>query len=238
MGGSLRDQALDAVTTNFVATETVSYYARLYRHDGLEGGHVIMLGPGNEDAATDALTAYPDGLQVGGGIRPENAMEWLQRGASKVIVTSYLFEDGKLSWQRLDRLTEAVGRDRLVLDLSCRRADDLYAVVADRWQTCTDVVITEHHLSHLAEFCSEFLVHGVDVEGKQTGVERALVELLGDISPLPTTYAGGVRSMDDVVLIEELGRGRLDVTVGSALDLFGGGGVRYSEMVEFDQSRR
>jgi len=238
VGSTMQDDAPDAVTTNFVAAQPSSHYARMYRDDGLQGGHVIMLGPGNEREACNALAEYPGGLQIGGGIRPENAPAWLQRGASKVIVTSYLFAAGTLCRDRLHNLTDTVGRENLVLDLSCRRVGDNYVVVADRWQTVTDVNVLEPDLARLAGFCSEFLVHGVDVEGKQSGLEQPLVELLADISPLPVTYAGGVRTMQDVQLVETLGHGRIDVTVGSALDIFGGQGVRYRDLVEFDRDRR
>ncbi len=236
VGSSLNDDG--SVVTNFETRQAASYYANLYRRDGLTGGHVIMLGPGNETAAELALSTYPDGLQVGGGITTKNAATWLDKGASKVIVTSYLFLNGNVCWDRLHELKAAVSREKLVLDLSCRIVDNAYRVVSDRWQTVTDLAITPQHLDLLAEFCSEFLIHAVDVEGKQNGVETPLVELLGQISPLPTTYAGGVGNLSDIRLVEKAGNGRLDVTVGSALDIFGGSGLRYKDMVAFDLNQR
>ncbi len=238
VGGTLRDTDSDAVVTNFETSRSPTYFAELYKRDGLTGGHVIMLGPGNEQAAESALAAYPEGLQIGGGIRPENARTWLEHGAAKVIVTSYVFTENRLDWDRLRKLTASIGRDQLVLDVSCRRVGNAYVVATDRWQTLTDLTISPQVLTQLAEFCSEFLVHGVDVEGRQQGIEANLVRDLTAWSPLPTTYAGGVRSMDDLLLIERLGHGKLDATVGSALDIFGGNGMRYEELVAFDRQRR
>jgi phosphoribosylformimino-5-aminoimidazole carboxamide ribonucleotide (ProFAR) isomerase len=72
------------VLTRF-CSQSSGDFARLYREHGLEGGHVIKLGPGNDDAARDALRAWPGALQIGGGINDENAKEWLDAGASKVF---------------------------------------------------------------------------------------------------------------------------------------------------------
>jgi phosphoribosylformimino-5-aminoimidazole carboxamide ribotide isomerase len=223
----------------------------MYQRDGLTGGHVIMLGPGNVEAAKSALAAYPGGLQVGGGITDDNAQEWLDAGASHVIVTSHVFCDGQIHWPRLQRLVELVGKQRLVLDLSCRRqpkalqpgehggdSDDTnsspYYVVTDRWQTFTQVPVTPETLKELAQWCDEFLVHGVDVEGKQCGILQDLVVLLGEASPIPVTYAGGVRSMEDIQLVQTLGKGRVDLTIGSALDCFGGS-LKYDDVVAWHQ---
>lgn len=192
-----------------------------------------MLGPGNEEAAREALAAWPGGLQLGGGITVDNAGRWLQAGASHVIVTSYVFYDGELDFQRLRTLSEHVGRDRLVLDLSCRWRDDGYYVVTDRWQKFSNLKIDGKTLAHLAGFCDEFLVHAVDVEGKCLGIDERLIQLLARHVPIPTTYAGGVRTLADLVRIRDLGRGRIDATVGSSLDIFGGTGCTYEEVVAF-----
>ncbi len=232
VGGTLADGA--EPDTNFVSEKPAAWYAELYRSDGLEGGHVIKLGPGNDAAAREALAAWPGGLQIGGGIGAENAGEWFEAGAAKVIVTSYLFQKGQLDPVRLDLLQEKVGRDRLVLDLSCRSKAGQYHVVTDRWQTFTNMVVNEHSLGTLAAYCSEFLVHGVDVEGRQQGMDEALVELLAAHSPIPCTYAGGVRSFEDLERLAQAGGGRIDVTVGSALDLFGGT-LPYAEVVAYCQ---
>lgn len=224
--------------TNFVADRPPAYFAELYRRDGLEGGHVIMLGPGNDAAAASALAAYPGGLQIGGGVRAGNAAAWLARGAAKVIVTSYVFRDGRVCWDRLAEIVDVVGSERLVLDLSCRRRGDDYVVVTDRWQRFTDVTVSPATLERLSGHCSEFLIHAVDVEGKQQGVEPELLRFLGEWAPCPTTYAGGVRSREDVEQVIELGGGRLDVTVGSALDIFGGSGLLYADMVALDREWR
>ena len=230
VGSTLRDNT--DPTTNFEADKPAAYYADLYRRDGLYGGHVIMLGPGNEDAATQALAAFPNGLQIGGGITPDNGRRWLQRGAAGVIVTSYIFEAGRLCNDRLHEMVEAVGAEHLILDLSCGRQGDRYVAMSNRWQTYTDFEISRDNLAQLAASCCEFLIHATTVEGKQQGIDADLVTLLGDITPLPTTYAGGIRSMQDITLIQQLGQGRLDYTVGSALDIFGGKGLRYRDLVD------
>ena len=216
--------------TNFEADEDASHFADLYRRDELPGGHVIQLGPGNEQPALSALKAYPDGMQIGGGINPENASDYLEAGASHVIVTSYIFNEWRLDEAALTRIVQSVGAERLVLDLSCRERDGIYYVVADRWQTFTDLVVTEETLEDLSKYCSEFLVHGVDVEGKRLGIQGRLVELLGQNSPIPVTYAGGARSLEDFEEVNRLGGGSVDLTIGSALDIFGGD-VPYASVV-------
>jgi phosphoribosylformimino-5-aminoimidazole carboxamide ribotide isomerase len=235
VGGTLGDR--DDPTTNFVAEQPAGWFADRFREDGLAGGHVIMLGPGNDAAARDALRAYPGGLQVGGGIDADNAGAWLDAGASHVIVTSWLFPDGRLDDGRLDRLVAITGRDRLVIDLSCRRRDDDYVVVTDRWQTFTDVRVDGPTIAGLEQRCAELLVHGVDVEGLRQGIDRELVERLAAVVHIPTTYAGGARTLDDLDLVDELSGGRLDLTIGSALDLFGGDGVRYADAVGWNRRR-
>ena len=220
---------------NFTSAQPSSFFAAMYRRDGLTGGHVIMLGPGNEEPAAAALAAYPGGLQIGGGITPENAPAWLTRGAAAVIVTSCVFRDGRVREDRLRAMVDAVGRERLVLDLSCRKKGNRYYVVTDRWQKFTEVVIAPDTLQYFSGFCAEFLVHGVDVEGKCAGIADDLVKELGQWSPLPTTYAGGVRNLADLLRVRELGQGRLDATIGSALDIFGGSGITYAEAVAFNQ---
>ncbi|GAB5353610.1 hypothetical protein AAMO2058_000049900 [Amorphochlora amoebiformis] len=227
VGSTLTDNDGDSkAVTNFESQKSSGYFASLYQKDGLKGGHVIMLGPGNEEAALEALRTYPKGLQVGGGINPSNALKYLDAGASHVIVTSYVFKNGEIKLNRLKEMVKVVGRERLVLDLSCRKKIDegkaSFYVVTDRWQKFTNYKITKENLEFLSSFCTEFLVHGVDVEGKRQGVDADLVKLLGQISALPVTYAGGVRSVDDLKLVQTLGAGKVDVTVGSALDIFGG----------------
>ena len=230
VGGTLRDQDDQSTVTNFTSEKSAAAFARLYQQDGLVGGHVIALGPGNQDAALAALQAYPGGLQMGGGVTPENAARYLDAGASHVIVTSYVFHGGALDEQRLAAMVAAVGRERLVLDLSCRQREGVYWVVTDRWQRFTAVAVNEATLASLAKHCAEFLVHGVDVEGLRVGIETDLVSLLGTYSPLPVTYAGGVKAFSDLALVKQLGQGRVDLTIGSALDIFGGD-VSYAEVV-------
>lgn len=231
VGSTLTDDDPSLLQTNFTAEATPSWYAELYRKDDLAGGHIIMLGPGNEDAAAQALAAWPGGLQIGGGIRAANAAGWLERGASHVIVTSWVFRDGRIDMARLKELVSEIGKDRLVLDLSCRKRGADYFIVTDRWQCFTEVIISKDTMVELAAHCDEFLVHAADVEGKCSGIAEELVVKLADYSQIPTTYAGGVRSMDDLDLINRIGGGRLDVTIGSALDIFGGKSIRYVDVV-------
>ena len=235
VGSTLDGNNDEKLRVNFTSEYSPAHYAAMYRQDGLTGGHVIMLGSGNEAAAVEALAAYPGGLQVGGGITESNAAAWLERGAGRVIVTSYVFSGGQLHQDRLQALARAVGRERLVLDLSCRKRGGDYYVVTDRWQKFTEVAICPATLDDLARYCGEFLIHGVDVEGKCAGIAEDLVENLGRWTPLPTTYAGGVTSMEDLSMVKGLGRNRLDVTIGSALDIFGGRGITYAEAVAFNR---
>ena len=228
VGATLGDDP-GALRTNFSSTRPASFYAELYRRDNLPGGHVIMLGPGNEAAAAEALSAWPGGLQLGGGITADNAASWLDRGASHVIVTSWIFHDGVVDMARLAHLSRLVGRRRLVLDLSCRYRNDGYYVVTDRWQRFSELRVEAASLAELAGFCDEFLIHAVDVEGGQAGLDARLLDLLAESCPIPCTYAGGIADMADMDLIERVGRGRIDATVGSALDIFGGKGIRYAD---------
>ena len=235
VGSTLSDARQGSLTTNFASDQPASHYAAMYQQDGLYGGHVIMLGPGNEAAATGALQAFPGGLQVGGGITADNAAHWLEQGASAVIVTSAVFKDGVVHEDRLKELVRAVGKDQLVLDLSCRKKGDAYHIVTDRWQKFTQVTVSEQSLAYFANHCCEFLIHAVDVEGKCAGIEEELTALLGRFSPIPTTYAGGVQNLADLYRVKELGLNRLDATIGSALDIFGGTGITYAEAVAFNR---
>ena len=228
VGSSLRDEG-DSARENFVSEMTAADYARMYRQDSLRGGHVILLNPASSGyyeatlaQAMEALRAYPGGLMLGGGVREDNAESFLEAGASHVIVTSYVFRDGQIDQGNLEKLQRAVGRRSLVLDLSCRRCGEEYRIVTDRWQRFTDMSVTEETLSQLAGECDEFLIHAVDAEGKAQGVETELLELLGRFGQIPVTYAGGVGSFGDLEQVRTLGQNRVDVTIGSALDLFGG----------------
>lgn len=232
VGGTLSDKG--DPRENFISSRNGAYFAGIYREKNLSGGHIIMLNSKRDEEmyradteqAFSALHAFPGGMQVGGGITPDSAGKFLEEGASHVIVTSYVFGDGMLDEDRLREMVQSVGRDHLVLDLSCRRMPDgTYRVVTDRWQKFTRFVITRENLDALSACCDEFLIHAADVEGKRAGIERELVRLLGNWqreSGFPVTYAGGVHGPDDLKLIRELSGGHMDVTVGSALDLFGG----------------
>lgn len=238
VGSSLRDEGNQA-TENFVADQDGAYFAEFYKKDGIWGGHIILLNSVDSEyyeatrqQALLALHAYPGGMQIGGGIRADNAADFIREGASHVIVTSYVFRDGRVNYENLQKLLNAVGKEHLVLDLSCRMRDGAYYIVTDRWQKFTDEKITPELLDKLSEYADEFLVHAVDVEGKASGIEEPLVQLLGDWGKLPVTYAGGVRSFEDLKRIRELGHDRVNVTIGSALDLFGGE-MPYQEVLSF-----
>ncbi len=228
VGGSLLDDG-DYARENFVTEKDGAFFADLYKEKGLSGGHVIILNSSGSEyyeasvkQAMSALSETPGLLQIGGGINAENAGRFLDAGASHVIVTSYVFSDGKISYENLKKMTDAVGKDRLVLDLSCRKKNDRYYIVTDRWQKMTDVEVCSDTLDELSGYCDEFLVHAVDVEGKQNGIETELATLLGSWAKIPMTYAGGIRSMEDIENIRLCGKGCMDFTVGSALDIFGG----------------
>jgi phosphoribosylformimino-5-aminoimidazole carboxamide ribotide isomerase len=259
VGGTLGEAGL---RTNFVSEKPARWFAELYKRDGLTGGHVIQLGPGNETEVRSAMAAFPGGLQIGGGVNAQNARGWLDAGASHVIVTSWVFREGRVDWTRLNELVKKIGKGKLVLDLSCRKrvhspqstvpgskvaANDSglaavdgglgsdYFVVTDRWQKFTELAITPENLQKLAGSCAEFLVHAVDVEGLCHGIDRELVGMLGRWTPIPATYAGGANSLADLEDVAELGQGKVDLTIGSALDIFGGSAVKYEDCVKFNR---
>lgn len=241
VGGTLRDEKNQA-EENFVSKQDAASYASLYKEKGLKGGHVILLNAPDSAYFAEtkrqaflALGAYPGGLQAGGGIHAENAAQYIDAGASHVIVTSYVFSNGEIHYGRLKNLCQAVGKERVVLDLSCKRYPEGYVIMTDRWQKKTGVVLTEDILERLSAYCDEFLVHAVDVEGKSGGVEEDVVRLLGQFTSCPVTYAGGVHSMEDLSLLKRLGNNHVNVTIGSALDLFGGS-MSFGQAVDFCKS--
>ena len=228
VGGSLKDEG-DHAQTNFLSSYDAAYYAGRYKKDGLKGGHIILLNAKTSDyyeatkaQALKALKEYPRGMQIGGGITAENANEYIEAGASHVIVTSYVFQKGEICWEHLEKLEQAVGKEHIVLDLNCRKKDQDYYIVTDRWQKFTNIILNKEVLDELSSHCDEFLVHGVDVEGKVSGVEENLVKILSEWGKIPITYAGGIGSIEDLDSFEDLCGGNLDFTIGSALDLFGG----------------
>ncbi len=236
VGGSLKDEG-DFAKDNFISEKDGAYYGKLYKEAGLTGGHIIILNPKTspyyeEDVrqACLALKASDGTLQIGGGMNDENAAFFLEQGASHIIVTSFVFKDGKIHYDNLKKIYEITGKEHLVLDLSCRKKDGEYYIVTDRWQKFTDVKLTLPVLDELSAFCDEFLIHAVDVEGKSSGIEQELVKMLGQWEGIPITYAGGVSSFEDLNLLKKLGQNKIDVTIGSALDLFGG-------CLEFDKVR-
>ncbi|KIL70061.1 hypothetical protein M378DRAFT_116849, partial [Amanita muscaria Koide BX008] len=237
VGGTLSESAPEALKTNFVASQSAAEFARLYKLHNLQGGHVIKLGPGNDEAAKEALHEWPGGLQIGGGITDQNAQEWLDAGASKVIITSYLFPSARFSLERLRRISSIVGKDRLVVDVSCRRRGDKWMVAMNKWQDITDMEVNKESLDLLSEYCSEFLIHAADVEGLCQGIDDALVSKLGEWVTVPTTYAGGAKALGDLDLVQSLSKGQVDLTYGSSLDIFGGNLVKFDELVSKNEQR-
>ncbi|MCR5508139.1 MAG: phosphoribosylformimino-5-aminoimidazole carboxamide ribotide isomerase [Lachnospiraceae bacterium] len=236
VGGSLTDDG-KGTKENFVSDKGAAYYADIYRRNSLYGGHIAMLdaagSPGYEatrSEAVSALKAWPGGLQAGGGINAGNAASFIEAGASHVIVTSYVFRDGRIDMDRLSELEAAVGKEHIVLDLSSRKRDDGYYIVTDRWTRFTGHKLDRELFDKFAGYCDEFLVHAVDVEGKKAGIDENVIGILSRI-PYKVTYAGGISSLDDIRLIRELGGGHIDVTVGSALALFGGS-LELAEVIE------
>ena len=238
VGGSLLDEG-NRAKENFVAEQDAAFFAKLYREQGLKGGHIILLNPVGSEyyeatkaQAELALQAYPGGFQIGGGITAENAKGFLDLGASHVIVTSYVFKDGRINYENLKKLEQTVGKEHLVLDLSCRKQKDDYYIVTDRWQKFTNVKITTDTLDMLSDYCDEYLIHAVDVEGKASGIEMHIAKLLGDWGRMPVTYAGGIASFDDLDKLRVLGKSRIDFTIGSALDIFGGH-MKYQDVLQY-----
>lgn len=242
VGSSLKDEN-DKAVENYVSEKDSSYYAQMYKRDGLTGGHIIRLNSAGSEyfeatkmAAVMALGTYYKGMQIGGGINADNAKFFLENGASHVIVTSYVFKNGKIDYENLSNISNTVGKDNLVLDLSCRKKDNRYYIVTDRWQKFTEVYITDKVLDELAGYCDEFLIHAVDVEGKASGIEKGLTETLGGWNGIPVTYAGGISSFEDISELEKYGNGKLDFTIGSALDIFGGE-MAYNDIVSIYGNR-
>ncbi|KAK0711219.1 hypothetical protein B0H67DRAFT_493306 [Lasiosphaeris hirsuta] len=239
VGGTL-DSKTSELQTNFVSPHPPAHFSQLYRDSRLTGAHIIMLGPGNTEAAREALAAWPGGLQVGGGINDKNAQEWIDAGAEKVIITSFLFPNGTFSQARLDAVLANLGGDssKLVIDLSCRRrGDETWFVAMDKWQTITDMEVSQESISRLQPYCSEFLIHAADNEGLQRGVDELLIQKLAEWCSIPVTYAGGGRNIADLETVKRLSGGKVDLTIGSALDCFGGSGVTLAECVEWNQTQ-
>ncbi|WP_017219802.1 phosphoribosylformimino-5-aminoimidazole carboxamide ribotide isomerase [Moritella dasanensis] len=233
VGGSLNDQG---AATNFISQYDAAYYANIYRQHDLRGGHVIALGPNNEAEVVKALRAWPQALQFGGGVNLTNAAKYIEAGASHVIVTSYLFDGDEFSWDKLAQLKALIGKAHLILDLSCRKTTEGWNIATNRWQTVTSTVINAETLQQLSEHCAEFLIHAADVEGLQNGIDQELVSLLGQHTSIPVTYAGGARSIDDLALVDRLSNGKVDLTIGSALDIFGGSGITLQQCIDWNKA--
>lgn len=228
IGGSLNDSG---AKENFVSEKGAAYYANLYRDAGIKGGHIIALGGGNEKEITSALEAYPGGLQVGGGVNDTNAKWYIDKGASHVIVTSYIFKDGEFYLDHLEKIQNVIDKKNLVIDLSCRKKEGKYYVVTNKWQKYTQFEVNKENIDYLSQFCDEFLVHAVDVEGLKSGIDEELIGMLSRWVEIPCTYAGGISSLDDIQLIDRISHGKMNYTVGSALDIFGGP-IAFDQVVE------
>ncbi|MBT3539096.1 phosphoribosylformimino-5-aminoimidazole carboxamide ribotide isomerase [bacterium] len=221
------------VAENFVTNKNAAYFADLYKKNNLAGGHIIMLDKTEKTKSQtiEALKTFPQDFQVGGNINSDNAQEFINAGASHIIVTSYIFKDNKLSPLRLQRLMSAVKKEKIVLDLSCRKKNNEYYVVTNRWQIFSNFKVTSKNLETLSNYCDEFLIHGVDSEGKLQGVEIDLLNILKDFTGIPITYAGGIRDMNDIEKIKQTGNGYINFSVGTALDIFGGE-LNYNKVIE------
>ena len=228
VGGTLSDSD-DSAKENFVSERDAAYFAHMFRQDGLEGGHVIMLNSRQspyfretQEQALLALHSYPGGMMAGGGITAENADIYLDAGASHVIVTSYVFFNGEISYVNLEKLETEIGADKIVLDLSCSRKDNAYCIMTDRWQKYTRTPLTPELILHLSEHCAGFLIHGIDSEGRKNGIDFSLIRMLTAVHGVSVTYAGGISTFEDLEAIRRTGEDRIDVTVGSALSIYGG----------------
>lgn len=241
VGATLSDNNNDPnLKTNFVSSKPSSYYAKLYKKYNVTGAHVIKLGPNNDEAAKEALLAAPNFLQIGGGINDTNCLHWLEM-ASKVIVTSWLFnKEGDFLLDRLVKISQLCGKDRLVVDLSCRKtSDERWIVAMNKWQTLTTLELNQDTFTKLSKYTNEFLIHAADVEGLCNGIDEQLVsklnewtEELGD--EVKIVYAGGAKSIDDLALVDRLSQGRVDLTYGSSLDIFGGKLVKFEDCCEWN----
>ncbi|MBW0471853.1 hypothetical protein O181_011568 [Austropuccinia psidii MF-1] len=236
VGGTLNLNDPAQLQTNFESSQPIEYYVDLYRQNNLAGTHLIKLGPDNDHVAQRGLESWKNQIQIGGGINDENAKDWLEIGASKVIVTSYLFPDQKFSLGRLRKLNEAIGKNQIVIDLSCKRRNSSWIVAMNKWKDLTDKEVNEENLNHLSEWCSEFLIHATDHEGLCQGIDSDLVKHLGEWSSIPVTYAGGAKSVNDLDLVNQLSNGKVDLTFGSSLDIFGGDKVKFYDLVEWNRN--
>lgn len=228
VGSSLEDATASA-KENFVSSRDADFFAEFYKNEGLKGGHAIILNKigtpeyeASKAQAMKALAAYPSGLQIGGGITDANIMDFIRGGASHGIVTSFVFSDGQINHINLKKLRSTAGKQHVVLDLSARKKGDHYYVVTDRWQKFTKEEVTPTLLEELSEYCDEFLIHAADVEGQKAGIDEELLEILSRYQGVPVTYAGGVGSYEDIDKVRKAGSGKINLTIGSALDLFGG----------------
>lgn len=223
----------DKPKENFVSEKDASYFATLYRENNLSGGHIVMLGQGNKAEALNALNTFPGGMQVGGGINDSNYKEYLDNGASHIIVTSYIFEQGQVNLDKVKNISSKTGAGNLVIDLSCKLYNNTYYVVSNKWKDITDFELTRENLGKLSKYCDEFLIHAAHIEGKRQGADFKLIKLLAEFSDIPVTYAGGINSQDEIKEVKSSGNDKIDITIGSALDIFGGD-LNFNKIIKMD----
>ncbi|KAG0146857.1 hypothetical protein CROQUDRAFT_656846 [Cronartium quercuum f. sp. fusiforme G11] len=236
VGGSLDLNDPDKLQTNFSSNQPVEYYTGLYQGHNLTGTHLIKLGPSNDETALRALNSWRGQIQLGGGVDLSNAEKWLDAGADKIIVTSFLFPGCKFSEERLRQIVELVGKEKLVIDLSCKKRDSSWFVASNQWRDLTDTEVNEETLRDLSNSCAEFLIHAADHEGLCKGIDTDLVKCLGKWSRVPVTYAGGANSVTDLDLVKRLSDSKVDLTFGSALDIFGGTKVKFEDLVHWNKT--
>ena len=222
VGKTLTADAVDKPETNFISDHSAVYFADMFYRDGLTGGHVIMLGPNNEQAATEALQAFPNAFHIGGGVSLENAQFWLEKGAKAVIISSRLFNGTDFSMESLQAFTDLIGKDKIILDLSCRLVEGRFRAMTNKWNTVTNLIVDEKKIDELSTHCAEFLIHAVEIEGTGSGPDWELLNMLARCESSIITYAGGISSLNDLAAMQKLDAQHIDFTIGSALNIYGG----------------
>ncbi len=234
IGTSLFGGEEKTIVKHFESEYSPAYYAELFKQDNLKGGHILSLGSGNNDVVIEALKAFNGGMKYGGSVTPENAHVYLDAGATHVIVNSYVFDNGEINLPNLKSLVKSIGKDKLVLDMSCRKKNGDYYIVTNLWEKFTNVILDQKSLQDISKYCDEIIVHGVDSEGRKQGLESDLVRILAQHTPIKTVYAGGISSIADLTMIKALGNEKIDPCIGTALSIYGGN-LSYYEVLEWNK---